>query len=169
MLPEGQQATREVDVMGRLLRRLRGLAGVGATWGALWGTIGAGIGFVLGALDPFLWQVANPVVDWALGMAAYGFVSGIGFGTLLSLGEGSKLLRELSLKRVALWGILGSAAVPLLFLPFFEAGTTVFDILGAMGVTAMLGGTFAPGAVAIARRAELESGAEPDLLGDGKV
>ena len=154
-------------MLSRLLRRLRGLTGVGLTWGTLWGTIGAGIGFVLGYMDPFLWQVSNPIIDWAAGMAAYGFVSGVGFGTLLSLGEGSKLLRELSLKRVAIWGILGSAAVPLLFLPFFEAGTSILDIVGAMGVTAMLGGTFAPGAVAVARRAELTAGDEPELLGDG--
>ena len=154
-------------MLSRLLRRLRGLTGVGLTWGALWGMIGGGIGFVLGWLDPFLWQISNPIIDWALGMGAYGFVSGVGFGTLLSLGEGSKRLRELSLRRVALWGILGSAAVPLLFLPFFEAGTTLVDILGAMGVTAMLGGTFAPGAVAIARRAELTAGEDPELLGDG--
>jgi hypothetical protein len=96
-------------------------------------------------------------------MAAYGFVSGLGFGTLLSLIEGRKVLRDLSLKRVALLGLLGSAAVPLLFMGFFEAGTTLADVVGAMGVTAMLGGTFAPGAVAIARRAEL---AAPD---DGRL
>lgn len=152
-------------MLSGLLRRLRGLTGVGLTWGTLWGTIGAGIGFVLGTLDPFLWQISNPIIDWAVGMAAYGFVSGVGFGTLLSLGEGSKRLRELSLKRVALWGILGSAAVPLLFLPFFEAGTSILDILGAMGVTAMLGGSFAPGAIAIARRAELAAGEDTELLG----
>ena len=153
--------------MNRLLRRLRGLLGVGVTWGTLWGAIGAGIGFVLGALNPALWTFENPIVLWGLGMAAYGFVSGVGFGTLLSLRESSKRLRDLSLKRVALWGVLGSAAVPLLFLGFFEAGTTVIDILGAMGVTAMLGGTFAPGAVAIARRAELASPDEHELLGGG--
>ncbi len=151
----------------RLMRRLRGLVGVGLTWGTLWGAIGAGIGFVLGRLDPLLWTLDNPVTLWGLGMAAYGFVSGVGFGTLLMLREGSKRLGELSLGRVALWGVLGSAAVPLLFLGFFQAGTTVVDILGAMGVTALLGGVFAPGAVAIARRAELASPDERDLLGDG--
>jgi hypothetical protein len=153
-------------MMKRLLRRVRGLLGVGISWGTLWGAIGAGIGFVLGLIDPSLWALDNPVAVWGIGMGAYGFVSGVGFGTLLSLGEGSKLLRELSLKRVALWGILGSAAVPLLFFPFFEAGTTLIDVLGAMGVTAMLGGTFAPGAVAIARRAELAAPEEVGLLED---
>jgi len=149
-------------MLKKFFRRVRGLLGVGITWGTLWGGIGAGLGFVLGLVNPALWEIGNPVTLWGLGMAAYGFVSGIGFGVLLSLGEGSKLLRELSLKRVAMWGILGSAAVPLLFFPFFEAGTTILDIVGAMGVTAMLGGTFAPGAIAIARRAEL---AAPDEIG----
>ena len=155
--------------MTQLLRRLRGLLGVGMTWGVLWGAIGAGIGFVLGLLDPGTWSLANPVVDWALGMGAYGVISGVGFGALLSLGEGSKLLRELSLKRVAVWGVLGSAAVPLLFgaFGFFEAGTTLLDVLGAMGVTAALGGTFAPGAIAIARRAELTAGDDVGLLDGG--
>ncbi len=47
---------------------------------------------------------------------------------------------------------------------FFEAGTTLADVVGAMGVTAMLGGTFAPGAVAIARRAELAAPDDRRLL-----
>jgi hypothetical protein len=144
-----------------LLRKLRGLFGVGVTWGVLWGGIGAVIGFALGAVNPGAWIGANPIIEWALGMGAYGLISGIGFGGLLALGEGSRTLRDLSLKRVALWGILGSAAVPLFFgaLGFFDAGTTLLDVLGAIAVTGSLGGTFAPGSVAIARRAEL---AEPD-------
>ena len=141
------------------LRRIRGLLGVGITWGMLWAGIGAGIGFVVGLVNPGAWAISNPIIVWAVGMGAYGVVSGVGFGALLSLGEGRKRLRELSLKRVALWGVLGSALVPLLFLGFFDAGTTLADIIGAMVTTAALGGTFAPGAVAIARRAEL---AEPD-------
>ncbi len=156
-----------MSMLQKVVRRVRGLLGVGLTWGTLWGGIGAGLGFVLGLINPAVWAFDNPVALWGLGMAAYGFVSGIGCGTLLLLGEGSKLLRDLSLKRVAMWGILGSAAVPLLFLPFFEVGTTILDIAGAMGVTAMLGGTFAPGAVAMARRAELAAPDEVGLLDEG--
>lgn len=145
------------------LRTIRGLLGVGVTWGALWGAIGAGIGFVLGVVDPNAWFLANPIAEWALGMGLYGFVSGVGFGSLLSLSEGAKRIQELSLRRVALWGILGSAAVPLLFgaLGTFQAGTSVMQVVGAIFVTGFLGGTFATGAIAIARRAEL---AEPDSL-----
>ena len=36
--------------MAGLLSKVRGLLGVGVTWGTLWGVIGAGVGFVLGPL-----------------------------------------------------------------------------------------------------------------------
>ena len=110
--------------MKKFFRKLRGLAGVGLTWGTLWGAIGAGIALVIG----------DPILDWAPGMGLYGFVSGVGFGSLLSLGEGRKTLRDLSLRKVAMWGVLGSAAVPLLFgmLGTFEAGTTAVDVIQAM-------------------------------------
>ncbi len=149
-----------------VLRKLRGLLGVGATWGALWAGIGAVIGFVVGVVNPGVWVWSNPVIEWALGIGAYGFISGVGFGGLLSLREGSRMLGELSLKRVALWGVLGSVAVPLLFgaLGFFDATTTLADIIGAMLVTGGLGGTFAPGSIAIARRAELGEAEEQRLL-----
>lgn len=151
--------------MTSVLRRIRGLLGVGMTWGVLWGTIGALIGLVIGVVAGDV-ALSMPIVEWALGMGAYGVVSGIGFGSLLSLAEGSRTLRDLSLKRVAFWGVIGSALVPLGFgaLGLFEAGTTIVDVLGAMAVTATLGGTFASGSVAMARRAELESPEELDRL-----
>ena len=154
-------------MFGKLLRKLRGLLGVGITWGTLWAGIGAGIGLVVGIVSPELWNWGNPILEWALGMGLYGLVSGFGFGALLSLGEGSKTLRDLTLGRVALWGVLGSAAVPVVFgfLGAFGAGTSMIDIVEAMAVTALLGGTFAPGSVALARRAELGAGDDPLLLG----
>lgn len=149
-------------------RRLRGLLGVGVTWGAMWSVIGAGIGAIVGTLTPDLWMWSNPIVDWALGMGAYGFVSGVGFGGILSLREGRKTLRDLSLRRVALWGLIGGAVVPPLFgfVGLFPAGTTLLDVLGAVGVTGLLGSTFASGSVAIARRAELHAGGEAGLLSE---
>jgi hypothetical protein len=41
----------------------------------------------------------------------------------------------------------------------------LLDVLGAVGVTAFLGGAFASSSVAIARRAALEAGDRPELLG----
>jgi hypothetical protein len=155
--------------MKRLIQRFRGLLGVGITWGALWSVIGAGIGVVVGAVHPEVWQWTNPIFEWALGMGLYGLVSGIGFGTLLTLREGRKTLFDLSLLRTTVWGVLGAAAVPLLFgvLGMFEAGTTVADVLGAVAVTGFLGGTFAPVSVAMARRAELRAGKESGKMSAG--
>ena len=155
--------------MGGLLRRARGLLGVGAMWGALWGTIGAGIGAIVGIVSPDAWLYANPILDWAIGMGLYGLVSGVGFGGLLALREGRKSLRDLSLRRVAAWGVIGAAAVPPIFglLGTFPAGTTLLEVLGAIGVTAFLGGTFASSSVAIAKRAELHGGEEAPLLAPG--
>ena len=146
-------------------RKLRGLLGVGVTWGALWSAIGAGIGAVIGIVSPETWELANPILEWAIGMGLYGVVSGIGFGGILALREGRKTLLDLSLRRAAIWGVLGAAAVPLLFLGAFEAGTTVADVVGAIIVTGVLGGVFAPASIAVAQRAALSAGEEPELLG----
>lgn len=147
-------------------RRLRGILGTGATWGAFWGLLGAGVGFVLGVVDPRLWTVTSPVLEWAVGIGLYGFVSGVGFATLLTLREGRKTLHGISLPRVGLWGVLGAAAVPLLFggLGMFDAGTTTADILGAILTTSALGAVSAPTSVALARRAALEAGEAPRRL-----
>jgi hypothetical protein len=158
----------EGKAMG-LLRKARGLLGVGVTWGALWAVIGAGVGAIIGIVDPSAWTFGNPIVEWALGIGAYGLVSGVCFGGLLVLGEGRKTLHDLALGRVAVWGVLGAAFVPPLFglLGTFPAGTTLLDVLGAVGVTAFLGGAFASSSVAIARRAALEAGDRPEVLGAG--
>ena len=152
--------------MNRLARRLRGLLGVGLTWAALWSAIGAGIGLVIGVVSPEVWGGTNPIFEWALGMGLYGLVSGVGFGSLLSLREGRRTIFDISLRRAAIWGVVGAAAVPLLFgaLGTFEVGTTTADVLGAILVTGALGGTFAPAAIAIARRAELRAAEEMKLL-----
>jgi hypothetical protein len=150
--------------MRGLLRQLRGLLGVGMTWGVMWGVIGAGIGVMVSVAtgQPWTWSV----FDWSIGMGLYGLVSGFGFGALLSLREARRTLLELSLPRSAAWGVLGALAVPLLFgaLGTFEAGTTVMDVVGAVLVTGALGGLFAPASIAVARRAELASRSERELL-----
>jgi hypothetical protein len=139
---------------------------VGVTWGGLWAGIGAGIGAVIGVVNPEVWQWTNPIFEWALGMGFYGLVSGVGFGTLLTLREGRKTLFDLSLPRTAMWGLLGAAVVPPMCgaVGLFEAGTTVADVIGAIAVTGLLGGTFAPASVVIARRAELGAGEERQRL-----
>ncbi len=155
--------------MRKLLRRLRGLMGVGLTWGTLWGGIGAGIGLLVGVMSPEVWMWTNPILDYAIGIGLYGFFSGVGFGTLLSVGEGRRTILDLSLGKVAVFGVLGAVLVPVAFgmMGAFAAGTTVVDIIEAVLLTGVLGGTFAPGSVAIARRAELREAEERRLLSEG--
>lgn len=149
----------------KLLRKLRGLAGLGVSWSMTWGAVGAGVGFVIGVVNPEVWLWTNPVLEWTVGMGLYGFVSGVGFGGVLGMVERQHALHELSLKRVAWWGVLGSAAVPLVFgfLGMFDPGTTALDVIEAMLLTSALGGISAPGTVALARKS-LEPGYQPHLL-----
>ena len=153
--------------MRKLLRKLRGLLGIGLTWGTLWAGIGAAIGAMLGIVSPAGSAWTTSILERAVGMGLYGLVSGVGFGALLSVGEGRKTILHLSPGRAAVWGALGSATVPLLFgwLGAFEVGTSAADVIWAVFVTGLLGGTFARGAVVIARKAELQALEERGLLG----
>jgi hypothetical protein len=121
--------------------------GIGLTWGISWAVIGAAVGFVMritvpGSVD----QGENELIAGAM-IGFVGLVSGIGFGILLSFLENRKAILDLSLARVAMWGILGSAALPLL--------TGMQDKLVLL--TCPLGGAFAIASLSIARRAELQA------------
>ena len=138
--------------MPTIARWLRGALGIGVTWAALWMLIGVVLwgGFKLfqpGDIDPG--EGLSHVLP-ILGLV--GLLSGVGFATVLSLTERRRKLRELSLVRVALWGALGSAAIPL--------------VLGAPAgegwVASIFGAVFASASVAIARR-----GSDADKSLDG--
>lgn len=101
--------------MTTLLRRLRGLIGVGLSWAILWAAVIFAIGTVILIFDPASidageepWRMALTIV------APVGFVSGVLFGGMLMGAERKKSIRDLSLWRVALWGAIGGAALPLL-------------------------------------------------------
>jgi len=153
-------------MMSTLFRKVRGLLGVGLTWGGLWSAIGAGVGLVIAVIAPDAWRPGNPVLDWAIGMGLYGTLSGVAFGGLLALLERRGDLFRISLRRATLWGIAGAAMVPPLFgaLGMFQVGTTTADILAAILMTASLGGMLAPASIAVARRAELAAPEEARLI-----
>lgn len=128
--------------MTTLLRRLRGALGVGATWAALWVACGLGLVGIISIFRPGDIDPGEGLGTMIPVFATVGFLSGLGFAGLLWLAERRRTLPRLSLGRVAVWGMLGSAAIPLLM------GTD-----GSMGVlTGLLGGVFAAGSVAAARR-----------------
>jgi hypothetical protein len=140
--------------MSTPLRRVRGLFGIGLTWGALWAAVGALVVVIVGYVRPAdIDPGEGPLVAAAV-LGITGFVSGLAFGGLLSVGERRNTLLKLSLIRVALWGTLGAAVVPLL--------TGVDNSM--VFITCPLGATLATLSVALARRAELRDADQSRLL-----
>ena len=100
--------------MKSFLRRLRGAVGIGLTWGAAWGAIFAAIGFIAWLVDPsVIGPGEGPGVIIGTG-AVLGLVSGSVFSGLLVVAERGRELRELSMRRVALWGAIATAVFPVL-------------------------------------------------------
>jgi hypothetical protein len=105
-------AGRGRPTMSSLVRRVRGALAIGAVWGAVWIAIGLVVWAVIRMLAPEDIEPGEGL-DTALpilGLA--GFLAGLGFAGLLSIAERRAALDDLSLPRVALWGLLGSAAIP---------------------------------------------------------
>lgn len=141
-------------MMSALLRKMRGVMGISLTWGILWAAIGYAVAGVIGVMDPnSIDPGESPILLGAM-TGFVGLISGAGFGILLSFAESQKTILELSLSRAAIWGILGSAALPLL--------TGMQDVL--LFMTCPLGAAFAASSVAIAQKAELYDSEQQKLL-----
>jgi hypothetical protein len=100
--------------MSTAVRKLRGVSALGLTWALLWTALFAGLVGVTGLLRP---QDIEPGERWfeiAPVGALVGLASGIGFGLLLALAENGNAIRHVPLVRAAMWGILASAAFPVL-------------------------------------------------------
>ena len=136
--------------MGAFLRKCRGVLGIGVTWGAVWAAIFAALAVIIGLVDPDSIDPGEGPIRVAGIGAVFGFVSGAGFGVLLSLAEGGKAIRDLSVGRAALWGMLGTAAFPLL--------TPVNNSM--LLFVCPIGAALAAASVAVAKKAELR--ASPD-------
>ena len=136
--------------MGIILRRLRGALGIGLTWAGLWIVIGV----MLGILRPGdIGPGEGPRRILPI-LAMVGLLSGLGFAGFLWLAERRRTFEQLSLGRVALWGLLGSALIPVIM------GTE-----GSMGLlTGSLGAVFAAGSVAVARRRLPRTSEQPPLI-----
>jgi len=100
--------------MRAVLRKCRGALGLGLTWSVAWAAIFALLAVVVGVVDPDSIDPGEGPLRVAGIGAVFGLISGAGFGLLLSMAEGRKMLRGLSVWRAALWGALGTAAFPLL-------------------------------------------------------
>jgi hypothetical protein len=140
----GRRARRPAHrIMNRLLRRLRGVVGIGLTWGVGWALFGALLTLILRVLRP---EDVDPGENELVAAAVFGmagFLCGAAFGLLLAVAERRRAVADLSVPRAAVWGAVGAAAMPLL--------TAMPD--GMAILFAPLGGVFAAGAVALAKQA----------------
>ena len=126
------------------LRRLLGVLGIGLSWGVAWAALFATLALIIGILRPQdIDSGESPLGFSGIGLVV-GFVSGAVFGLILAIAENRKSIVDLALMRVALWGMLGAAAWPLLT-PLPDAMLLILCPLGAVCAAV---------AVAIARRAE---------------
>ncbi|MGI9629282.1 MAG: hypothetical protein ACR2QM_20835 [Longimicrobiales bacterium] len=136
--------------MGESLRRIRGVLGTAATWGAGWW----GVGFVGWATGLFPTALAFAIPTASV-LATVGAIAGAGFATLLGATERDRTLGQLSLSRMATWGALGGAAIGL---PM-AIGMAPVAFLGTSVFVAVLGATSATATVALAKSADV-----PDRL-----
>ena len=136
--------------MEQYLRRLRGVVGLGLTWGVAMAAIFAAVSIFVWVLRPQDIDAGEgPIRVGAIG-AGIGLLAGFAFGILLSLAERGKALRDIALSRAALWGILASAPFPLLT----GRQDQVF-------VLCPIGAAVAIAAVSLARMAEVRALSQP--------
>jgi len=128
-----------------MMRKLRGILGFGATWSMAWGAVFAAIGVIVGLFDPDSIDPGEGPLGVGLIGAMFGLVSGATFAVVLSLAERRRVLRDLSMWRAAVWGILGTALFPLV--------TPVHNSM--LIFLCPIGAALAAGSVVLAKRAEL--------------
>jgi hypothetical protein len=129
--------------MKRLLRRIRGIIATGVTWAFAWIGLGAGLGVLAGFPLSYLLRMA-------LNNSVSGFLAGASFAVILSVAERNHSLRELSLRRVAVWGAAGGLLLSFLPLVF---GIPLAYLLGPLLINVGIGAGMATGSVALAKRA----------------
>lgn len=140
-----------------ILRKLRGIAGMSLVWSAAFVAFWLLLGTIIRMVDPPSIDAGEGPLAMAPLFALLGAIAGTLFGITLAFGERRRTLAELKLPRMALWGAIGGAALPLL----------LGKPLGNVAVFAPLGALLSSGSLLLARRAaraELESPTPDHLL-----
>jgi len=125
-----------------LLRNLRSLVGIGLIWGILWVALAMIVGTIIGVIDPGDIDRGEEPIVLAPMIGLVGFICGVLFGALVSTAEKGQPMVDLPLIRVAMWGIVVSAALSLVTGKF----------LPELFVTIPLGAVSAMASVAIVRK-----------------
>ena len=152
----------------RIWRRVRGILGVSVTWGVVWGVLGSALSAAL------LWWTSRH--DAALEMpgvvaslptmfvfwSTLGAFSGAVFATLLLGFERRRSVDTLAGRRVAVWGALGGATLPLVVIALGGLdGRLSSDWLLAPLISGTLGAVCATASLRLARQTP---GAEQSIV-----
>ncbi|HEX4947010.1 MAG TPA: hypothetical protein VFZ34_10110 [Blastocatellia bacterium] len=98
--------------MNVYLQKLRGVIGISLLWTVIWTAL---FQIFINLLALFLPPDSDVgTLRLMLITAWVGFVSGVLFGLLFAIAENRRAIRDLSLGRAALWGMLATAVFPLL-------------------------------------------------------
>jgi len=141
------------------LRKLGGVASIGATWGLACSVLGIAIGAIVSMIWPDIlpFTVVKYVVSVALWYGVGGFVLGSGFAVVLTTVDGRKTFEELTLGRTALWGALTGVGLAIVVgLVVGDTPLAVF-VASASTIGAVTAG-LAAGTLSLARRAPPELG-----------
>src|SRR5688572_13374023 len=96
--------------MKTLLKRVRGIVGLGLIWSAGWAVVGFVYMTVLGLFmrrlvpEVTLPQQVGVVLLGTCLYAGYGFMTGLLFGTVLAIAERRRTIDSLKIWRIAVWG-----------------------------------------------------------------
>jgi hypothetical protein len=140
--------------MQNVLKKLRGILGIGITWAIAWSALGA----LLATVQALILASSYPQVRGALSGAialnaifigVYGFLTGSLSGAILSIAERRHTISQLTTRRFALWGGIAGAAIPaanLLLIRILGGGfpnggaivTVASSLLGAISAAALL-------------------------------
>jgi hypothetical protein len=138
-----------------MLRRIRGAVVLGLLWAAVW----LPVGFIAGLAFRWIIVPFRPV-DWlfvAL-FAGLGFASGTTFGALLSRLERDRTIEGIALGRLAIWGSLAGAGIPILLCivvlavvpPDVHLARSAYGLFTLLG---LLGAATAELSISLAKRA----------------
>ena len=115
--------------MNMLLRRVRGLLGVGLLTGIAWACVGMLLVAVIRIVDPASVDPGEGPLRAALVLGRAGFAAGLIAGGILAFAERRRHVAELSVRRGIVWGALGGLSLPWLA----GAPLGMRPILGALG------------------------------------
>lgn len=139
--------------MGKWLRRIRGVIGIGVTWAVAWALVGSVPRWLFG----FNTDAPFPIIFGVLG-----FIAGVIFSGLLMLTEGRRGFDQLTLPRFAAWGAVGGILLSAIFTRIASLGFG--DVLAIVPTFAAASAICASGSLALARRARMVE--LPDNRGD---